>query len=120
MEREKRASLTSAKLYLVFYISHRNFASYMYCLKSLNLLEVPREMPHKQYRAASVKPTPPPMAHFLNPAVDLYSNPVVVPARTVLISSSSPRAHCSNTPKPEYITAMVPSVFAVADPCFMT
>lgn len=51
--------------------------------------------------------------------VDLYSNPVAVPASNVFISSSSPRTHCNKTPNPEYMTASVPSVFAVDDPCFM-
>lgn len=93
-----------------------------------------------QYIPESAKPTPPPIAHFLNPAKkiigvryktyvlkicfflpeDLYNSPVAVPAKIVLTSSSSPLAQESKTPKPEYITASVPKVFAVADPCFMT
>lgn len=66
------------------------------------------------------KPTPPPIAHRLRPAVDLYMSPVAVPANIVLIWSSSPRAYCNRTPKPEYITVNAPNVFAVAVPCFTT
>lgn len=72
-----------------------------------------------QYKDVTAKPTPPPMAHRLSPAVDLYNRPVAVPANTVFASSSSPRANCSSTPNAEYITVMQPSVFAVAEPCFI-
>lgn len=72
-----------------------------------------------QYKDVTAKPTPPPMAHRLSPAVDLYNKPVAVPANTVFASSSSPRANCSSTPNAEYITVMQPSVFAVAEPCFI-
>lgn len=68
--------------------------------------------------AAIPNPTPPPIAHLFRPAVDLYKSPVAVPAKIVLISSSSPRVYCNRTPKPEYITVNAPSVFAVAEPCF--
>lgn len=76
-------------------------------------------MPYKHHKADTPNPIAPPKAHFLSPAVDLYNRPVVVPDNTVLISSSSPRSHCSRTPNPEYMTATVPKVFAVPAPCFI-
>uniref|UniRef100_A0AAG5DB18 Uncharacterized protein n=1 Tax=Anopheles atroparvus TaxID=41427 RepID=A0AAG5DB18_ANOAO len=93
---------------------------YIYDLRSLSFLDPTPVIFQSTYRDVSASPIPPPIAHFRRPAVDLYSNPVAPPAAIVLKSSSSPRAYCRTTPNAEYMTAIVPKVFAVAAPCFIT